>query len=73
MVMSNLETAKLNDKRNYNRAVHMPDFAVGRMVLVEDESASRGRSKKLEPAYVRPYEIKRIEGSNLILRTRHSK
>lgn len=43
------------------------------MVLVQDESVRRGRSKKLERAYIGPYEIISIEGPNLILRTKHSK
>ena len=43
------------------------------MVLVRDESVRRGRSKKLEAAYIGPYEILRIEGPNLVLRARRSK
>jgi transposase InsO family protein len=73
MVRRNLETAKLNNKRNYDREVHAPKFEVGSMVLVRDEGVRRGRSKKLEAAYIRPYEIFRIEGPNLVLRTKRSK
>jgi hypothetical protein len=71
-MVKNLGTAKLN-KRSYDRNVHIPKFEVGSMVLVRDESVRRGRSKKLEAAYVGPYEILRIEGPNLVLRTRRSK
>ena len=73
MVRKKLETAKLNNKRSYDRNVHIPKFEVGSMVLVRDESVRRGRSKKLEAAYVGPYEILRIEGPNLVLCTRRSK
>jgi hypothetical protein len=43
------------------------------MVLVLVETVRRGRSKKLEAAYIGPYEILRIEGPNLVLCTRLSK
>jgi hypothetical protein len=73
MVRRNLETAKLNNKRNYDHKIHVPKFEVGSKVLVRDESVCRGQSKKLEAAYIGPYEILRIEGLNLILHTRQSK
>jgi hypothetical protein len=40
--------------------------------LVKDESVRRCRSKTLEAAFVGPYQIVRIEGSNLVLRTKRS-
>jgi hypothetical protein len=46
---------------------------VGSFVLVKDESDSRGRSKKLEAAYTGPYEVMRIEGPNLVVRTKRKK
>jgi hypothetical protein len=61
MVRRNLETAKLTNKRNYDREIHVPRFEVGSKVLVQDESVRRGRSKKLEAAYMGPYEILRME------------
>jgi hypothetical protein len=73
VVKRNLETAKLDNKKLYDRHTHVPKFEVGSFVLVKDESVRRGRSKKLEAAYIGPYEIVRIEGSNLVLRTRRSK
>jgi hypothetical protein len=70
MARKNLETAKLENKNNYDRKVFVLKFEVGTKVLVKDESVRRGRSKKLEAAYIGPYEITRIEGPNLVLRTR---
>ena len=51
----------------------MPRFKIGQQVLVKDESVRTGRSKKLEAPYVGPYEIVKIEGPNLLLRTKRSK
>jgi hypothetical protein len=72
MARQNLETAKL-EKNNYDRKVFVPKFETGNKVLVKAESVRRGRSKKLEAAYIGPYEIVRIEGPNLVLRTRKGK
>jgi transposase InsO family protein len=73
MARQNLETAKLENKNQYDRKVFVPKFEIGNKVLVKDESVRRGRSKKLEAAYIGPYEIIRIEGPNLVLRTRKGK
>jgi hypothetical protein len=72
VVKRNLETAKLDNKRLYDQHTHLPKFKVGSFVLVKDESVRRGRSKKLEAAYVGPYKFVRIEGSNLVLCTKRS-
>ena len=53
--------------------MHVPRFKIGQQVLVKDESVRIGRSKKLEAPYVGPYEIVKIEGPNLLLRTKRSK
>jgi hypothetical protein len=68
-----VETAKLNNKRKYDREVYVPKFEVESMVLMRDESVRRGRSKNLEAAYIGPCEILRIEDRNLVLRTRQCK
>jgi transposase InsO family protein len=68
----NLETAKLN-KKNYDRHTRVPKFEIGNSVLVQDESVRRGRSKKLEAAYIGPYHIIKKEGPNILLRTKKSK
>jgi transposase InsO family protein len=57
MARKNLETATLDNKRHYDRYVHVPQFQIVDQISVEDESLRRGRSKKLEAPYVRPYEI----------------
>jgi hypothetical protein len=72
MACKNLETAKLENKNNYDRKVFVLKFEVGTKVLVKDESV-RGRSKKLAAAYVGPYEITRTEGPNLVPHTRRGK
>jgi hypothetical protein len=61
MARKNLETAKLDNERHYDRYVHVPHFQIRDQVLVKDESVRRGRSKKLEAPYVGPYEIIGIE------------
>jgi hypothetical protein len=73
VVRRNSETAKLDNKMLYDRHTHVPKFEVGSFVLVKDESVDRGRSKKLEAAYIGPYEVIRIEGPNFVVRTRRKK
>jgi transposase InsO family protein len=73
LAQRSLETAKLDNKKIYDRRVFVPKFEIGSKVLVKDESVRRGRSKKLEAPYVGPYEIIKIEGPNLVLRTRKGK
>ena len=63
----------MDNKRHYDRYVHVPQFKVGDQVLVKDESVRRGRSKKLEAPYIGPYEIIGIEEPNLIVRTKRCK
>jgi hypothetical protein len=43
------------------------------MVLLLDGSVRRARSRKLKAACIGPYEVLRIEGPDLVLRTRLSK
>jgi hypothetical protein len=73
LARGNLETIKIGYKRNYDNCVFIPKFEIGSKVLVKDESVRFGRSKKLEAAYVGPYEITRTEGPNLVLCTRKGK
>jgi hypothetical protein len=44
MVRRNFEITKLNNKRNYDRKVHIPKFEVGIIVLLRD-GVHRDRSK----------------------------
>jgi hypothetical protein len=73
VVRRNLETAKLDNKKLYGRHTHVPKSEVGSFVLVKDESVRRGRSKKLEAAYIGPYEVIRTEGLNFVVRTKRKK
>jgi hypothetical protein len=72
-VRRNLETAKLDNKKLYDRHTLVPKFQVGSFLLVKDESVCRGRSKKLEAAYIPPYEVIRIGGPNFVVRTKERK
>jgi hypothetical protein len=60
----------VDNTRSYDRHVFVPNFEVGSKVPIKDDSVHRGRSMKLEAAYVGPYEIIRIKGPNLVLRTK---
>jgi hypothetical protein len=50
-----------------------PKFEIGTKVLAKDKSVCCGQLKKLEAAYIGPYEIINIEGPNLVLCTRKGK
>jgi hypothetical protein len=75
MSHKNLETAKLENKNNFDKKIFIPEFEIRTQMLVNDESVRRSRSKKLhvEASYIGPYEIIRVEGPNLVLRTRKGK
>jgi hypothetical protein len=64
VVSRNLETAKQNQNL-YERHTLVLEFEMASFVLVKDESVRRGRSKKLEAAYIGSYEDIRIEGPTL--------
>jgi hypothetical protein len=53
LVRRNLESSQLKLKKCYENTVHVPQFKLGDFVLMKDLSVSRGRSRKLEAAYIR--------------------
>jgi hypothetical protein len=48
-------------------------FAVGEKVLLHDEKIRRGRSTKMNPPYVGPYEIISVDDVNIILQLPRNK
>jgi len=46
----------------------LSDIQVGQRVLIFDETIRRGRSKKVSPQYLGPYEVLAVEGVNVILK-----
>jgi hypothetical protein len=64
---SNLN-AKKKSKEYYDRNTNIPLFAVGEKVLLHDEKIRRGRSAKLSPPFIGPYEIIAVEDVNVTLK-----
>ena len=56
-VRSNLESHKERSKEYHDRSVNTPLFVIGDKVLFDDEKVRRGRSAKLSPAWIGPYQI----------------
>jgi hypothetical protein len=55
-------------KEYYDRNTNVPLFAVGEKVLLHNENIRRGRSAKLSPPFIGPYEIIAVEDVNVTLR-----
>jgi len=64
----NLESQKERSKEYYDRNVNTPLFTVGDKVLLHDEKIRRGRSAKLSPPFIGPYEIIDIDDVNITLK-----
>ena len=63
-----LITAKERSKEHYDRGAEACDFQVGQKILLRDETVRRGRSRKLSPQYVGPYEVVAVEGVNVTIK-----
>jgi hypothetical protein len=63
-LLSNKEKSKVY----YDKQSETPDVQVGQKVLIYDETVRRGRSKKLSPQYIGPYEVLAVEGVNVVIR-----
>ena len=59
---------KEKSKGYYDKESENPDIQVGQKVLLFDETVRRGRSKKLSPQYVGPYEVLATEGVNVTIK-----
>jgi hypothetical protein len=44
------------------------EFQVGQKPLLFDETVQRGRSKKLSPQYVGPYDVLAVDGVNVTIK-----
>jgi hypothetical protein len=65
---ANLESRKERSKEYYDRNVNTPLFTVGDKVLLHDEKIRRGRSAKLSPPFIGPYEIIDVDDLNITLK-----
>jgi hypothetical protein len=63
-----LLSSKEKSKVYYDERTEAPDFQVGQRMLLFDETVRRGRSKKLSPQYIGPYEILKVEGVNVVIK-----
>jgi hypothetical protein len=70
---SNLKAKKERSKEYYDRNTNVPVFAIGEKVLLHDERVRRGRSAKLSPPFIGPYEIIAVEDVNVTLRLPRNK
>lgn len=53
----NIKEEREKSKRYYDRKTNPQKFQIGDKVLLHDETVRRGRSKKLDAVWIRPYEI----------------
>jgi len=61
-------SSKEKSKEYYDKGSEPFEFQIGQRVLLFDETVRRGRSKKLSPNYVGPYEVLAVEGVNVTIR-----
>jgi hypothetical protein len=59
---------KERSKEQHDKTVNIPLFSVGDKVLLHDERVRRGRSLKLSPPYIGPYEITEVDDVNVTLK-----
>jgi len=63
-----LLSSKEKSKVYYDKNSETPDVQVGQKVLIFDETVRRGRSRKLSPQYIGPYEVLAVEGVNVVIK-----
>ena len=63
-----LLSGKEMSKQYYDRGSDLPDIQVGQKVLISDETVLWGRSRKLSPQYLGPYEVLAVEGVNVTIK-----
>jgi len=59
---------KEKSKEYYDKDSETLEVRVGQKVLLFDETVRRGRSKKLSPQYVGPYEVLAVDGVNVTIK-----
>ena len=67
-----LITNKEKSKAYYDKDIEECEIQVGQNVLLLDETVRRGRSKKLCPQYIGPYEVLGIDGVNVTIKRGHT-
>jgi hypothetical protein len=72
-VRSNLQAKKEKSKEYYDKNTNVSLFVVGEKVLLHDEKVRRGRSAKLSPPFIGPYEMISIDDVNITLRLPRNK
>ena len=70
MARSNLNLQKERSKEYHDRSMNTPLFAIGDKVLLHDEKVRRGRSAKLSPPGIGPYEIIGVDDKHIIETTK---
>jgi hypothetical protein len=70
---SNLRAKKEKSKKYYDKNTYVPLFAVGEKVLLHDEKIRRGRSAKLSPPLIGPFEIISIDDVKVTLKLPRNK
>jgi hypothetical protein len=63
-----LLSGKIKSKEYYDKNSDRVEIKVGQKILLLDETVRRGRSKKLSPQYIGPYEILEGEGVNVVIK-----
>jgi hypothetical protein len=59
---------KEKSKEYYDKGSKPTEIQVGQKILLYDETVRRGRSNKLSPQYIRPYEVVTVEGVNITIK-----
>jgi hypothetical protein len=60
---------KIKSKDYYDKDAEPVTYKVGHKVLLNDETVRRGRSRKLSPQYIGPYEVTAVNGVNTTKRS----
>jgi hypothetical protein len=63
-----LIAGKEKSKEYYDKSSEPFEIKVGQQVLLYDETVRRGRSKKLSPQYIGPYEVLIVDGVNVTIK-----
>lgn len=68
LAKGNLIAKKERSKEYHDKNINVPLFAVGDKVLLHDEKVRRGRSLKLSPPWIGPYEVTDVDDVNITLK-----
>jgi len=64
--------SKERSKGCYDKHSETFEIQTGQKVLLFDETVHRGRSKKLSPQYVGPYDVLAVDGVNVTIKKGHT-